>query len=237
MKHLSALTMKRLFIYIFSSLLTIVALAQEADSSNISVKPKFIRPAIYFDYGKAITKLINYEDKIEGAASLLILEQYELIWELGTATLSPAESYTNGNYSAEGFYYRFGAGFLQTFKSDFAIGLGARYGVSQFGDKGFIEIVGESDIENSYNRRFERNSLEARWWEIVLTSEKKIRFNKDNLPAWYNDILSIGFNLRMRFLVTYDKITPIGVYSIPGYGKSIDKSTPVINLFIKAYLF
>ncbi len=229
--------MKRHYIFILISLWSLVAVAQEADTSSIPVRQKFIRPAIYFDYGKAITRLIGYEDKTEGAASLLILGRYELIGELGMATLSPAESFTNGNYSAEGFYYRLGAGFLNTFKGDFAIGLSARYGVSQFSDQGFIEIVGESGIDNSYNRRFERNNLEARWWELVLTSEKKIRFNKDNLPVWYNDILSIGFNLRLRFLVTYDQSSPIDVYSIPGYGKSIDKATPVFNLFLKAYLF
>ncbi|MEQ8881651.1 MAG: hypothetical protein RLQ12_18545, partial [Cyclobacteriaceae bacterium] len=68
-------------------------------------------------------------------------------------------------------------------------------------------------------------------------SEKKIRLNKDNISAWYNDIFAIGFNIRMRFLVTYDKDSPIDVYSIPGYGKTIDKSTPAVNLFVKLYLF
>ena len=229
--------MKRLLIYILGSSWCISVLAQTAPDTTIIENQKLIRPSVYFDYGKLITRLIGYEDKIEGAASLLFLEQYELIGEIGQASLSPAESYTNGNYTSEGTYYRFGGGYLGTFKSNFAIGLGARYGVSKFRDYGFIEIEGESGIDNSYKRRFERNNLEARWWELVVTSEKKIRFNKDNLPAWYNNLLSIGFNIRMRFLVTYDKITPIDVYSIPGYGKSIDKSTPVVNLFVKVYLF
>ncbi len=230
--------MKRLFIYILSSLWCFSVWSQAiAPDTTIMEPQKFVRPAVYFDYGKVITKLVGYEDKLEGAASLLFLEQYELIGEIGQATLSPAESYTNGNYSATGTYYRFGGGYLGTFKSNFAIGLGARYGVSKFSDKGFIEIEGESGIDNSYNRRFERNGLEARWWELVVTSEKKLRFNKDNLSAWYNDIFAIGFNIRMRFLVTYEKITPIDVYSIPGYGKSIDKSTPAVNLFVKMYLY
>ncbi len=230
--------MKRLCIYIFSSLWSVFLLAQEsAPDTTIIESVKFIRPSVYFDYGKLITKLIDYEDKLEGAASLLILEQYELIGEAGRATLAPEESFTNGNYSSTGSYYRFGAGYLGTFKSVFAIGMGVRYGVSRFSDRGFIEIEGESGIENSYNRKFERNNLEARWWEVVVTSEKKIQFNKEAPGAWYNDLLSIGFNLRMRFLVTYDQFSPIDVYSIPGYGKSIDKSTPVLNLFVKAYLF
>ncbi len=230
--------MKRLYIYILSSVWWVAVFGQtEAPDTTIIENQKLIRPAVYFDYGKLITRLVGYEDKIEGAASLLFLNQYELIGEMGQATLSPAESYTNGNYSAEGTYYRFGGGYLGTFKSNFAIGLGARYGLSKFSDKGFIEIEGGSGIDNSYSKRFERPGLEARWWELVVTSEKKIRLNKDNLQAWYNDIFAIGFNLRMRFLVTYDKDSPIDVYSIPGYGKSIDKSTPVVNLFVKVYLF
>ncbi|XOV95141.1 MAG: DUF6048 family protein [Bacteroidota bacterium] len=230
--------MKRQFIYIFISLWSAILWAQDTvPDTTIIERTKFIRPSLYFDYGKAITKLIGYEDKLEVAGSVLLLGQYEIIGELGNATLSPPESYTNGNYSASGNYYRIGAGYLGTFKSDFAIGLSARYAVSKFSDQGFIEIQGESGIDNSYSRPFGSPDLEARWWELVLTSEKKIKFNKENLSAWYNDVFSIGFFLRMRFLVTYDKRSPIDVYSVPGYGKTIDNSTPAFNLFVKAYLF
>ncbi|MEQ8336772.1 MAG: DUF6048 family protein [Cyclobacteriaceae bacterium] len=230
--------MKRLYIYILSSVWCCSVWSQTtAPDTTIIASQKLIRPSIYADYGKLITRLVGYEDKLEGAFSLLFLERYELIAEIGTATLSPAESYTNGNYSAEGTYYRFGGGYLGTFKSNFAIGLSARYGVSKFSDQGFIEIEGGSGIDNSYDRIIDRPDLEARWWELVVTSEKKLRFNKDNLSAWYNELFAIGFNIRMRFLVTYTKESPIDVYSIPGYGKTIDKSTPAVNLFVKLYLF
>jgi len=229
--------MKRLYIYILTSVWSFSVWSQAAaPDTTVIESQKLIRPSVYLDYGKVITKLAGFEDKLEGAVSLLFLEQYEVIAEVGTATLSPAESYTNGNYSATGNYYRFGGGYLGTFKSDFAIGLGARYGVSQFSDEGFIEIEGGSGIDNSYDRKIDRPDLEARWWELVVTSEKKLRFNKDNLSAWYNELFAIGFNIRMRFLVTYTKESPIDVYSIPGYGKTIDKSTPAVNLFVKVYL-
>ena len=229
--------MKRLYIFICSSFLLLSTIyGQEKDSIVIEVPPPLIRPAIYIDYGKIATKLIGWEDKLEGAASLLVLDHYELVGEVGRSVLAPEESYVNGNYSAEGFYYRVGLNFSNSFKNEYRIAFGARYAASNFSDQGVIEIESNT-IENAYNREFGDADLEARWWELVLTSDKKIFFNKEMPEKWFNNIFTIGFNLRLRFLVTYDKRTPIDVYSIPGYGKSIDNVTPVVNLFLKAFLF
>lgn len=211
-------------------------MTQSVDLADSIIVPskKFIQPQLYVDFGKLLTTSIGLENKLEGAVSLLFFEKFELITEFGQATLKPEYSYINGNYQSSGNFYRIGGGIMGEVNAKSSIGLGVRYGVSKFSDKGVIEINSPSGLQDDFRYPFARTDLTARWWSAVLTSESRMIFDKSKPESKINHLVKIGFFFRMRFLVTYDNNPiPVDVYSIPGYGSAINKQQAVFNIFIK----
>lgn len=233
--------MKRLLPYIFSFFSGVSALAQSdslAADTTIYTKPekiRFVQPAIYLDYGKVIATLAGMEQKYEGGISFLFFNHFMLSAELGSAVLKPENAFKNGSYTSKGHYYRMGGGYLDQISAKSSLGLGVYYASSSFDHSGEVRII--SKVQNGYYQTFARNNLQAHWLELLVTSESKIHFNKANPEARINQLLVLGFNLRLRIMSSYDHDEPFDVYSIPGFGKPINNPVPALNLFIKIYPF
>lgn len=116
------------------------------------------------------------------------------------------------------------------------LGLGVNYAISQYSDEGEIFVQSASGIQDEYTMDFKRPDLSARWLELVLTSESQFIFNKDDQTAKVNQFLSFGFYFRVRVMSSYEKFSPIDVYSIPGYGKVANNPGPALNLYIRLSL-
>ncbi|MEP4531764.1 MAG: DUF6048 family protein [Cyclobacteriaceae bacterium] len=246
--------MKYWLLFIFSGLLVHSGVGQATDTTSvetvevevateaneedsISVPLKVFKPQFFVDYGKILLTAITPEQRLEGGVVLLFFEKFEAVGEFGKGVLKPEHSYVNGNYQATGDYFKLGGGYITKFNQKSSIGLGVRYGLSSFSDQGRIEIQSESGLQDDFELSFARNNLSARWWEVVLTSESDIAFNKSKPESKTNDFMKIGFFFRMKFLVAYDdKTDPVEVYSVPGYGSVNSGQQAVFNFFIKFHL-
>jgi hypothetical protein len=204
---------------------------------SVLVSQKIFEPQVYFDYGKALLTAITPEQRLEGGIVLLFYEKFEAVGEFGKAILKPEHAYVNANYQSSGDYLRLGGGYISRFNPKSSIGLGVRYGISNFSDQGKIEIQSNSGLQDDYENSFARSDLSARWWEVVLTSESDVSFNRSKPESKINHFMKLGFFFRMKFLVTYDNLTdPIEVYSVPGYGAVTSGQQAVFNLFVKFHL-
>lgn len=212
---------KQRLLFIFSLILSASCLAQTEEADSV-VYTRTITPSIYLDYGKLFTIPANLETKYEGGLELLYKEKFPLIVEVGQATLSPEGAYSNGTYESQGVYYRIGAGYYSQFKVKNKIGLTVRYASSTFSEDGRISIESPSGLQGTFIQSIERKDLKATWYEVVLYSDQKL-----------SELFSIGLNLRLRILADYDQQAPVDVYSIPGYGRSFDKTIPAANFFLK----
>ncbi len=214
------------------------SIAPPIDTSSLPLPPRRnFQPQFFFDYGKLIPTIIGWEEKWEGGASLLFFNRFEATAEFGKAALRPEHAYTNGYYESKGTYLRFGGGLMTDINAKSSIGLGVRYGYSQYSDKGAFSNISPSGLQDDKYISLDRpngDDFTARWWSLVLTSESRIIFNKSNPNAKINQLLKLGFFFRMRFLVTHDNDPyPVNVYSIPGYGSVNNRQQAAFNVFIK----
>jgi hypothetical protein len=209
------------------------------DTTSIAPHAKRnFQPQVYFDYGKLIPTALGMDTKLEGGIALIFFEHFEAVAEYGKATLTPEHAYVNGKYESRGEYMRFGGGVITDVNAKSNIGLGVRYGISKYHDQisyGNYNLSGlQPDLIDSSNRPIDGSNFTARWWSIVLTSESRLVFDKSKPESKINHLVKIGFFFRMRFLVTYDNDPdPVAVYSIPGYGSTVNTMQPAFNLFIK----
>jgi len=204
------------------------AATEEPEVQNaLEVKePKrFFTPSVYLDYGKLLTIPFAFETKYEGGIAFLLLEQFSMIFEAGSATLSPKGAFTNGSYESKGFYYRLGLGYVKSKDLEHYIGISLRYGAASFDEYGRISVKSTSGIQDDLVRTINRKDLTASWWELVVSTDRQLFKNAEMF--W------IGFNLRMRMLQSYDSQEEIDVYAIPGYGRAFDKTIPAANFFLK----
>jgi hypothetical protein len=178
--------------------------------------------SLLLDYGKILALATDFESKNELGVELEFSNKFFLSTEFGRGEISPNDAYTNTNYKSKGNYFRFGFGYNGTLTDKSNMGLSVKYAESKFSDGGTIKIESTSGIFNSTADSFERTNLTAKWFEIVLHSESLIRTN-----------LYAGFKFSIRRMFKYDNQFPIDVYTIPGYGRTFDKSTPALNLYIK----
>ena len=150
------------------------------------------------------------------------MEKFPLIVEIGQATLNPEGAYSNGTYESEGTYYRIGTGYISQFKPKNKIGISFRYASSTFNENGRIFIESPSGAQDDFVQSIKREDLTATWYELVVYSDREL-----------SDLFSIGLNLRLRILASYDEQEIPDVYAIPGYGRAFDKTIPAANLFLK----
>ncbi|MEO1254468.1 MAG: DUF6048 family protein [Bacteroidota bacterium] len=214
---------RRYLLSIFSILTVLIGLSQEATKDSVaSVNTRIIQPAFYIDYGKLLTIPTSFETKYEGGVELTFFEHFPLILEIGQATLSPEGAFSNGIYESEGFYYRIGAGFVNQFSPKNKIGVSVRYSAAVFSESGRITIQSPSGVQETFTQTIENENLDANWYEIVVYSDRKL-----------SDLFSIGLNIRLKVLASYEEQNPIDVYAIPGYGRSFENTVPAANLFLK----
>lgn len=244
--------MRRL-LFIFSLLLGLCSVAQEVDSlstdslivdqsivtdsilltedstqiaeDTIKIERKFLTIGPYIDISKLLTIPTEFETKYEAGLELRFSERFSIYGEMGSATTSPKDAYTNGTYESSGTYFRLGLGYVGRFDPKHDIGISFRYGSSTFSEEGRIFITSPSGAQDDPPLRIERSDLTAQWWELVLYSDMKLFENSDLF--WF------GLNLRLRILDSYDIQDAPDVYAIPGYGRTFDKVIPAVNFFLK----
>ena len=197
---------------------------------------KFMTGRFQWDYGKNLIAIGGRENKLEGGAELLFLERFQLVAEYGNWSSNPANSFNNVDYTVEGTFYRFGAGYLGWVVPKNRIGLGFRYGKAEFEDRGTISIPSTGFVDD-FTTVFDRKNLSASWVELVLDSEKELNLMKSNPESKLNNLVSLGFYFRYKILLSSSSFDDVDVFSIPGYGRSINKRLPSINLFVKFKIF
>jgi len=178
--------------------------------------------SLIFDYGKLVGLVLDTESKYEAGIQVEFYNKFFVTTEFGVATLEPNGAYVNANYVSEGSYWRAGLGYKIDMSHKYNFMFSFRYGRSSYSDKGQIEIVSRSGIFDTYIEPFDRQNLSAYWYEIVMSSERRV---------WKG--LYAGFHARVRIMGDYDEQIPLDVYSVPGYGRTIDKAFPAINLYVK----
>lgn len=177
-------------------------------------------PQIYLDYGKLLLRATEFESKFEAGVAYTFGFRLQPNFQYGIATLEPATAIENGEYKSEGSYWRVGINYIIPFDNTNTFYAGVKYGQSKFEDSGSYLI--ESEYWPTYTDGFERKGLEADWFELVLGSEKKM-----------SDNVFIGGMFGLRFIYERSKEEFIDIYAIPGYGRTTDKSTPYVNLYVK----
>ncbi len=176
---------------------------------------------IYIDYGKLATVLTEFETKLEVGIAVQLSNRLAPNFQVGYGSLQPNTAFENSVYESTGYYGRFGVNYLLPFDNVNHFFAGLKYGISFYEDEGTYEI--SSEIFDTYRVSFGEQDLTADWFEIILGSEKKLRVEN----------LSLGGQFALRILNTRSKFTPIDTYAIPGYGRTLDKTVPAINLYLK----
>ncbi len=210
------------------------------DTVEIKTKKKiFSGISITADIGKLIVgQTLDFEDKWAFSGHLLFLDHLQLSTEIGSGTINPENAFENVFYTVSGNFSRFGVDYVTEIKGNSNISFGLRRGSAKYEDSGTITIPSESSLSNDFRRSFDRPELEANWWELVLISEtkfsKKIKKGNRNPLYLFAKNIYYGLNFRLKFNLDYPvQDDVIDTYTIPGYGRTFDKTSPAINLFIK----
>lgn len=184
-----------------------------------------------FDYLKLHTLLIDESEKWEAAVNLKFYERASIVGEYGIATFRPEEDYKNADYLSEGNYYRAGVDYHFNITPANYLLLGLRYSEATYDE--YITYNIENPIFPNETDNVERENLQAQWFEFVISSEKEVKkiFKKD-IP----DFLTLGFRLRLKSFLEYEKFEKIETKRIPGYGMTNTSLNPEINLYVKLRL-
>lgn len=178
---------------------------------------------IGLDLLKLGTFALDKETKYEGQIGLGY-KRVTIVLEVGHGYYASSLAYKNSeNYSVEGDYYRIGVDYAFNIGAKNQILLGLRYGYSNFGHQGTFEVY--SELWNNYKTVIpssQRTGATATWGEVLLGSQTNIAKN-----------LHFGWYFRLRKMFERTTYTPIDIFYVPGYGKSIDGSVPAVNLFLK----
>lgn len=226
--------------YIFKGFLLVMALCrlsfgQEiSDSLKTSSKdtvllsdtvshPVIRRLEFSLDYLKLASLALKTENKGELGLGIITGLNLGLIIEGGYSEKMPEAFYTNADYRVSGYYGRVGLSYHYAYDPGTNFFVGAKYGMSRYQDRATYVI--QSSLWDDYTGSFERSDLTGQWVEIIAGSESRFKGH-----------LYLGFIFRFRALVKYDDFSPFNVYAIPGYGRTMDKTIPAVNLYIKYIL-
>jgi hypothetical protein len=206
--------------FIFSILFSFLTVsgAFAGDSTRIAVKSG---PQIYFDYGKLLTIATDFETKYEFGIGYQLKNHFQPTFRYGMAKLEPSSAIQNGTYLSEGQYWRAGLNYVIPFDAVNSFYIGVNYGSSKFEDSGTYEV--KSELWPTFTDSFERKDLEADWFEAVLGSEKTM----------LNGHVKLGGLFGVRFINSRSQFEFIDVYAIPGYGRTLDKTVPFVNVYVK----
>ena len=176
---------------------------------------------VYLDYGKLITQFSEFESKLEAGIAIQLSNKLAPNFQAGYATLEPATAFENGTYKSTGYYGRIGVNYLIPFDNTNNFFVGVKYALAFYEDEGMYEI--SSDIFDTYSVSFSEKDLEANWFELVIGSEKKLKSEK-----W-----AVGGQFTFRVMNQRDKFSPVDTYAIPGYGRTLDRTVPAVNVYLK----
>lgn len=185
-------------------------------------RPRIRDFGVYIDYGKLIGLLVDYEMKYEGGARLIFGNNIFIGAEVGNATINPKMAYKNTSYEVSGSYMRIGLGKLGALNPKTNIGFGVCYAMANYSDGGTTKLTSPSGLHEDTLQEFSRTGMKANWYEFNFISESQL-----------NKFVYAGLNLRVRVMGNYDAQSPLDVYTIPGYGRTFDKSLPAANLFLR----
>ena len=216
---------KLIFFFFLASCFTVSA---QSVSDSIPKKPQLLSIGISPDYLKLHTLLLDESEKWEAAVNLTLLEKVSFVGEYGIAKLTPEDAYKNAVYISEGSYFRVGADYhLTVIPSNYLL-FGIRYSRSTYDES--IDYTSENPIFPNTSGSVDRSSLTAQWFELVISSEKKVkRLFKKDIP----DFLSLGFRLRLKSYLDYEEFEIYETKEIPGYGMTNTSLNPEINLYLK----
>ncbi len=214
--------------------LTYINVSAAQDDSLLIPKRKF-QSRIYWDYGQTLMLWQVHSQKHEGGLEWLLFDKMQIFIETGYMNVNSNIIYKNIDYLSEGYFYRLGLGYLGYLDEINRIGLGVRFAQSKFKDEGVIYINSET-INSPMRDNFKRSELGATWIEIVLNSEKQLKLRKEVPKSHLNKLFSIGIMIRYKILLDYPVYQPIEVFSVPGYGRLLNKRTLGFNLFLKINL-
>ena len=204
---------------------------EEGEEEIIEPKKFFSGAEIYIDYGKILTLPTKFESKYEGGLNLRFYERLVLAGEFGYATLNPLKAYDNAlYYTVEGMYWRAGIDYYMTLDAKNFYYVGFRYGSSQFEDRGKFLI--DSEFWEDYQDEFGDTDLSATWYELVFGTETILQIGQPDSKIYINKLF-LGWKFRFRILGNFENREPPGVYAIPGYGRTFDKTIPAVNLYLK----
>lgn len=183
----------------------------------------FIRDfGVYVDYGKFIGFVADFEQKNEVGARLTFGNNIFIGAEYGWGTVDPRDAYENTNYQVTGSYMRLMAGAIKSITAKTNIGLGVAYASGTYEDMGTPQIESPSGLFEIELDPFLRENIKASWYELNLISESQLARN-----------LYLGLTLRFRIMGSYDQQEPLDIFTLPGYGRTFDKTLPAANLFIR----
>jgi hypothetical protein len=182
--------------------------------------PLIRRIELSLDYLKLVSFALPNETKMEGGMAIITKPGIGLSFEAGYGAKMPEDHFKNADYKVEGFYGRVGFSYHYTFNPGSNLFIGAKYGISNYQDEATYII--ESSLWEPYEDSFNRTGLSARWAEFIAGSESRI-----------NGFFYMGFIFRFRALIQHDNFAPLEVFSIPGYGRTMDKTIPALNLYMK----
>tara|TARA_B110000027_G_scaffold126442_1_gene144795 strand:+ start:718 stop:1392 length:675 start_codon:yes stop_codon:yes gene_type:complete len=203
-----------------------------AQDDSLLIQKRQFQPRIYWDYGQTLMLWQELSQKHEGGLEWLLFDKIQIFAEAGYTKINPNNLYKNIDYQSEGRFYRLGMGYLAYLDEFNRLGLGVRFAQSSFEDQGVVFINSET-INSPMRDDFKRADLQATWIEIVLNSEKQLKLRKVVPASYWNRLFSIGIMIRYKMLLDYPSYQPIEVFSIPGYGRLINKKNLGFNLFLK----
>ncbi len=177
---------------------------------------------LYVDYGKFIGFIVDFEQKNEIGARLTFGNNVFIGGEYGWGTVTPPDAYENTSYEVSGNYLRLTAGLIKALTPKTNIGLGLAYSNGTYADMGTPEIESPSGLFEVENEPFARENIKATWYEFNILSESRLVRN-----------LYLGLILRFRVMGDYDQQEPLDIFTLPGYGRTFDKTLPAANLFIR----
>jgi hypothetical protein len=202
------------------------AISSEPDPDSVAenVKIPVIRRLEFsLDYLKLVSFALPAETKMEGGLAIITKPNIGISLEFGYAAKMPEEHFKNAEYQVDGLYGRAGLSYHYPFDPNTNFFLGAKYGMSNFQDEATFSI--ESSLWTPYEDSFKRTGLSGQWVEFIAGSESRFKGN-----------FYFGFIFRFRALISHDDFTPLNVYAVPGYGRTMDKTIPALNLYIKYML-
>ena len=220
----------KLYLPVIISLLCINMATAQGDS--LLIQKRRFQPRIYWDYGQTLMLWQERNQRHEGGLEWLLFDKVQIFAEAGHMKIAPNNLYKNIDYQSQGNFYRLGMGYLAYLDEVNRLGLGVRFAQSSFKDQGVVFINSET-INSPLRDDFKRSDLQATWMEIVLNSEKQLKLRKDAPASYWNKLFSIGLMIRYKMLMDYPSYQPIEVFSIPGYGRLINKRNLGFNLFLK----